>query len=170
MTVIGPDQLDLDRDVGKAYDARPERRNEELRVGPFVVHVLDAVLGLVVLNAEPGLLASPPLDGSAGEGLVRAGIAEDTPVEFGGHAVLRGVGRAADHLAGGNTVGLELGEPRTKARVDVTVQDVRGGVDVRVGVERAQPASHDRGTHTIDETSPNSRQSLRHVSPPSSLR
>src|SRR3989442_10219072 len=107
-----------------------------------------------------GLIAAPPLDGSAGEGLVRAGIAEVTPVEFGGHAVLRGVGRAADHLAGGNTVGLELGEPRTKARVDVTVQDVRGGGDVRVGVERAPPASHDPGTHTIDETPPKSRHSF----------
>src|SRR2546430_9532080 len=106
------------------------------------VHVLDAVLGLVVLNAEPGLLASHPLDGSAGEGLVRAGIAEDTPVEFGGHAVLRGVGRAADHLAGGNTVGLELGEPRTEARVDIAVQDVRGGGDVAGRVRTAAPGSH----------------------------
>src|SRR3989442_11484472 len=101
-----------------------------------------------------GLIAAPPLDGSAGEGLVRAGIAEDTPVEFGGHAVLRGVGRAADHLAGGDAVGLQLGEPRTEARVDIAVQDVRGGVDVRVRGERPPPPSHDRGTHTIDETSP----------------
>src|SRR2546430_8747296 len=86
MWVVGRVLLDLDRGVGKAHDAGPERRNEELRIGPFVVHVLDAVLGLVVLNAEPGLLASPPLDGSAGEGLVRAGIGEVAPVELGGHA------------------------------------------------------------------------------------
>jgi hypothetical protein len=48
-----------------------------------------------------------------------------------------------------------------------------GGIDVRVGIECAEPVAHgydSRGTQRIEDTSPNSRHSLRQESPPSSLR
>jgi hypothetical protein len=48
----------------------------------------------------------------------------------------------------------------------------RGGwwLTVRIGVERTVTVFHDWGIQRIDDTSPNSRHSLRHDSPPSSLR
>ncbi len=54
--------------------------------------------------------------------------------------------------------------------IDDGTEHLRGGIDVRVGVERGEALSHDRGAQRIDDTSPNSRQSLRQESPPSSLR
>jgi hypothetical protein len=56
VAVVGPDQSDFELDVGEAHDADPGGRDEEMRVGPLVVHVLDAVLGLIVLHPDPGLL------------------------------------------------------------------------------------------------------------------
>ena len=170
VTVVGSDQSDLELDVRESHDADPERRDEELGIGPLVVHVLDAVLGLVVLHADPRLLRTHPVGGSAGERRVGAGVAEEAPVELRADADLMSVGSASDHLPCRHSMGRQLGEPRTKARIDVPLQNFRGGVHVRIGVERAPTVSHDCATQRIEDTSPNSRHSLRQESPPSSLR
>jgi hypothetical protein len=51
------------------------------------------------------------------------------------------VRRAAD-LAGGVAVLRELGQARSKARIDVALQDFGSRVDVCVGVPRSQAVSH----------------------------
>src|SRR2546425_10387434 len=112
-----------------------------MRVGPLVVHVLDAVLGLVVLRPRSGLRRPPPVGAPSGERLVGARLAEDTPVELGANAVLMGVGGASD-LAGSVSVRRQLGQARPKARIDVPLQNFRGGVDVRIGVPSTQAVSH----------------------------
>src|SRR2546426_8668899 len=111
-----------------------------MRVGPLVVHVLDAVLGLVVLHPRSRLLRPPPVGAPPGERLVGARLAENTPVELRADAVLVGVGGASD-LAGCVSVRRQLGQARPKARIDVPLQNFRGGVDVRIGVPSTQAPS-----------------------------
>src|SRR5213593_1774444 len=89
-----------------------------MRVGPLVVHVLDAVLGLVVLHPRSRLLRPPPVRASPGERLVGARLAEDTPVELRADAVLMGAGGASDQ-AGRVSVRRQLGQARSEARIDV---------------------------------------------------
>src|SRR3989441_3772958 len=112
-----------------------------MRVGPLVVHVLDAVLGLVVLHPRSRLLRPPPVRASPGERLMGARLAEDTPVELRADAVLMGAGGASD-LAGSVSVRRQLGQARPEARIDVPVQDFCGRVHVRIGVPRLQSGPH----------------------------
>ena len=144
VTMIGADQSDLELDVRQSDDAHPERGHHEMRICPLVVHVLDPVLGLVILHAHPRLLRPHPVGAAAGERVVRAGRPEHAAIELRGDPVLIGVGRASDHLARGDAVGRQLGEARPKVRIDVPIQDVRGGIDVRIGVPGAQAVSHGR--------------------------
>src|SRR5262245_5295843 len=111
-------------------------------VHTLVVHVLDAIVGLIVLDAGPRLLRSPPVGATAGERRMRAGLAQDARVELGGHAVLVGVGGAPDHLAGGNPVRRQLGQAWPDRGIDVPLQHLGGGVDVRIGVPRAETGLH----------------------------
>src|SRR4029077_17278888 len=110
-------------------------------VGPLVVHVHDAVLGNVVLDAGSRLLRSPPVRASAGERLVSARLAEDATVGLRADAVLMGVRRPAD-LDGRVPVCGQLGQPWTEARIDVAVQDFGSRIDVRISVPRAQAVLH----------------------------
>ena len=141
MAVVRADQSDLELDVGQPHRADPARGHQEVDVGALVVHVLDAVRGLIVLHADPRLPAAPPSGAPAGERLVGTGLAEDAPVELGVHAVLMEIGRAADLLSG-DPVGSEVGQPWPEARVDVPLQDFGGGVDVSIGVPRAKTGPH----------------------------
>ena len=59
VAVIGADHADLEVDVGQADDAHPDRRHQEVRVGALLVHVRDAVLGLVVLHARRAAACVP---------------------------------------------------------------------------------------------------------------
>ena len=113
-----------------------------MRVHTLVIHVHHAILGLIVLHADSGLLGAHPVGAPAGERRVRACMPQDPRVELGADAVLVRVGRPADHLAGGGPVLRQLSQARAKRRVDVTVQDLGGRVDVRIGVPRAETSSH----------------------------
>src|SRR5215469_10658058 len=112
-------------------------------VRPLVIHVLDAVLGLVVLHAGARHLAAHPPRLAAGEGFARRLFTEDPAVIFGPDPV---VVEAAD--AGNRTltyrqaIGLKLGEPRPKARVDIAFEHLRRRVDMSVGIVHAKPVLH----------------------------
>ena len=128
-----------------------------MRVGPFVVHVLDTVLGPIVLHADSGYLRPHPVRAAAGERLVRVRLTQDAPVEFRGDAVLMRLGCAAHHLAGGDPMRRQLGEPRTKARINVSLENLRGRIDVGIGIPGTPPGSHDRSAQRMRDTSPHSR-------------
>src|SRR5215831_17613523 len=112
-----------------------------MRVGAFIVHVPDAVLGLIVLHTGSRLLRSPPVGAPARERLVGARLAEHTTVGLRADPILVGVRRAAD-LTGRVAVRRQLGQPRTEARIDVALQDFGGRIDVRISVPRAQAVPH----------------------------
>ena len=142
MAVVGPDQPDLEVDVREPHDTHPDGGHQEMRIDPLVVHVLEAVLGQIVLHPHPRLLRSHPVGAPAGERLVRTRLAQDARIELRADPVLMGVGGAPDHLAGGDPVGGQLGQARSKGRIDVSLQDFSGRVDVRIGVPRAETGLH----------------------------
>src|SRR5271169_894185 len=105
-------------------------------VGPLVVHVLDAVLGLIVLHPRPRQLAAAPLRLAAGEGPARRRLPQHPPVEFPAETIVVAT------LAAGLTVRRQFGEPRPKARIDVSLQNLRGGIDMSIGIVNAQAVLH----------------------------
>ena len=141
MAVVGPNQPDFELDIGKIDDADPARRDQEVDIGALGVHVLDAALGLIVLHSDSRLPGSSPVGASPGKRLVRAGLSEDAPVELRVHTVLMGVGGASD-LRGGDSVGGQIGQARPETGIDVSLQDFRGRVDVRIGIVHAQTTPH----------------------------
>src|SRR5216683_882798 len=48
--VIGAGHPDFERGVREADDAEPRAGDQKVNIGPLVIHVLDAVLGLIVLH------------------------------------------------------------------------------------------------------------------------
>ena len=148
MAVIGANQSDLQLDIGKTDGTDPRRRDEEMNVRALVVHVLDAILGAVVLDPDPRLLGASPVRASTREGFVRTGFPEHTAVGLRIDAVLMGVGCTAD-LTRDGPVGRQLGQAPPKVRIDVPVQDLRTRIDVRVGIVRSQT-----GPHTLLLSSP----------------
>jgi hypothetical protein len=78
--VIGADQPGLKLDVGQADHADPRGRDQEVRVGSLVVHVLDAILGLIVLDAGSRLLRTAPVGAAPGERLVGARLTENAAI------------------------------------------------------------------------------------------
>ena len=112
-------------------------------VGPFVIHVLDAVLGLVVLHAGPRHLAAHPFRLAAGEGLARRALAKNTPVVFRPDAIIVEPFHTADSsLPDRKPVGRQLAKAPPEVRVDVALQHLSGRVDMRIGIINAKPVSH----------------------------
>ena len=130
------DHRDLDRRIVDADQAQPRRRNQEMDVGAFIVHVLDAVLRLVVLDAGPRPLAAHPLRIPAGEAFARRLLAEDPAIVFGAGAI--GVHLASTRPA----VRRQFRQPRAKVRIDILVQDLSGGIDVSVGIIDPEAVFH----------------------------
>ena len=122
MAVVGTDHADLERRVGQADEAEPGGRDQEMDIRPFVIHVLDAVLGLIVLHARPRHLAAHPFCLTAGEGLARRGLAENPPVVFRTDAIVVETGHTSDRpFSDGEAVGLQFGETRPEARIDIAL-------------------------------------------------
>ena len=88
VAVVGADHPGFERGVGQPDEAHPRAGDQEMDVCPFVVHVLDAVRGLIVLHPRPRHLAAAPLQLAAGEGLARLRLAQHPPVVFGGDAIV----------------------------------------------------------------------------------
>ena len=112
-------------------------------VGPLVVHVLDPVLGLVVLHPRARHLAAHPSRLAAGEGVARRLLAKHTPIVFRADAVIMGSADTRDgSLPDRQAISLELGEARPKARVDIFVQHLCGRVDMGIGIVHAESVFH----------------------------
>ena len=127
--MIGADHRDLDRSIVNADKTEPRGRDQKMDVGPLIVHVHDAVLGLIVLCARPRSLAAHPPRVPAGKAFAWRLLAKDPTV-----GVL-GAGAVRVHLASARpAVGCQFRQPRAKVRIDILVQDFGGGIDVSVGV------------------------------------
>ncbi len=102
-------------------------------IRPFVIHVLDPVFGLIVLHPGPRHLTTHPSRLATGEGLAGRLFAEYPAVVFRADAIVVEAGHAADRpFADGEAVGLQFGEARPKAWVDIALQDFCSRVDVGV--------------------------------------
>ena len=141
--VEGADDVDLDRRVLVADKAGPRGRDQEMRVGALVVHVLEPAFGLVVLGPGARLLRAHPLGVAAAMGLARRRLAEDALVGNLAVAVDMAAGCSAG-FAGPDRLAVlrQFGKARPEAGIDVGVEDFRGRLDMRVGVEYAQPVFH----------------------------
>ena len=111
-------------------------------VGAFVVHVGNPVRRRVVLDARPRLLAAAPVRLAARMGLAGLGLAEDAAVELGRDPVIMLVGGAVLAVPDRYPIGRQLGEPRPEVRVDIALQHLGGGQDMRVGIINAQSVFH----------------------------
>src|SRR5271156_1555075 len=105
-------------------------------VGPLVVHVLDAVLGLIVLHPRPGVLAAAPIRFSAGESLARRRLPQHPPIEFPAETVVVAT------VTAGLTIGRQLSEARPKTRIDVQLQHLGGRVDMSIGIVNPEAVLH----------------------------
>src|SRR3989442_12554379 len=103
----------------------------EMDVGFLVIHVLDAVFGLVVLHPRPGHLAAHPFGLPAGKGFARRRLAEDAPVILYADAVVVQIARAFDRAPDRLTIRRQFRKAGAKRRVDVALQHLRGRVDMR---------------------------------------
>src|SRR5205807_2351329 len=88
VAVIGTDHADFEGRIRQADEAEPGGRDQEVDVRSLVVHVLDAVFGLVVLHPGPRHLAAHPARLAAGEGLARCALAENPAVVFGADPIV----------------------------------------------------------------------------------
>jgi len=120
----------------------PRLWDEEVDIGAFLVHVLDAVFSLIVLHPGTGVLGAPPGAASAGEGRMRTGLTEDTAVEALLHAVAMALLCALGRPASGHAVGSEFWQPRPKIGIHVLFQDFSQGHDMRIGIADLKPVSH----------------------------
>src|SRR5690348_15223485 len=112
-------------------------------VGPLVVHVLDAVLGLVVLHTGPRHLAAHPFRLAPGEGGAGRALAEHPPVVFRPDAIIVEPFHTADRsLPDRKPVRRQLAKARPEVRVYIPLQHLGGRVDMRVGIINAKPVSH----------------------------
>src|SRR5205807_5341286 len=88
VTVIGADQPNFERRVIEPDEAHERAGDQKMDVRPLVVHVLDAVLGLIILHPRPGVLAAPPLRVAAGKAFAGCGLPEYPPVVFSAETVV----------------------------------------------------------------------------------
>src|SRR5271170_2284817 len=105
-------------------------------VGPLVVHVLDAVLGLIVLHPRPRQLAAAPLRLASSETPARRRLPQHPPVEFPAETVVMAT------VTAGLTISRQLNQARPKTRVDVPLQHLCGRIDMSIGIVDAQTVFH----------------------------
>ncbi len=142
VAVIGADHADLERRVVEPDDTEPRGRDQEMDIGPFVVHVRDPVAGLIVLDAGTRHLGSHPPCVTAGERLARRLLAEHPAIELGPDPVIVQLAVAFDRLADRQAIGRQFRQARAKAGVDIALQHLGGRVDVGIGIIDAIAVPH----------------------------
>src|SRR6516165_6097188 len=93
-------------------------------VRPFIVHVSDAVVGLVVLDTRPRFLAAHPPRFPASERLTRCLLAQDPPVVFGASTISMHPARPLDCPSDWETIRCKLRQTCSKIRINVSVQNL----------------------------------------------
>src|SRR5207302_5371093 len=140
MPVEGADDVDLDRRVLVTDKARPRGRDQEMRIRPLVVHVLEPACGLVVLGPGARLLRAHPLGIAAAMGLARRRFAEDALIGYLAIPIDMAAGRPAGRPGSDRLpVWRQLGKARAKPGIDISVEDFGCRLDMGVGIEYAQP-------------------------------
>ena len=108
-------------------------------VDAFVIHIGDAVGGLVVLGARSRHLGAAPSRLTPAEAVARRLLAEHAAVEFGADAILVHLRLLPGRLPARQTVGCKFRQARTKAGIDIPVQHFGARVDVSVGIMARNP-------------------------------
>src|SRR6516225_8244936 len=112
-------------------------------IRPLVVHVLDPVLGLVVLYPRPRHLTAHPSRLATGEALARCTLAKHPAVIFRADSIIVQALDASDRpLSDRQAIGLEFGEARPKARVDIALQHLCSRVDMGIGIVHTEAVLH----------------------------
>ncbi len=143
MPVIGPDHCDFDARVVMSDKTGPGGRDQKMRVGPLVVHVLNAGLGLVVLHPGARHLAAHPMGIAPGMGLARRRLAEDPAIGDLAEAVDVAAGGAAGIVRSDrHAVCGQVGETAAEPRIDVFFEHLGRRFDMGIGVVYAQPILH----------------------------
>jgi len=88
MPMVGMDHGDFEGGVGQVVKTEPRAGDQKMNIGPLVVHVLDAVVGAIVLHSWPRHLAPAPSRLAAGKALSRRCLTKDPPVELRGDAIV----------------------------------------------------------------------------------
>ncbi len=141
VAVIGADQRHLDRGVGVADRRGPGRGDEEMPVGALDIHVVQAVLGVVVLDAGAGAQPAAPHPAVARAGL-RLRFAQRALIDLFVEAVDRALAAALLARADRDLVAGQLREARSEARIDIAVEHLGAGVDVGVDIVDAKAVFH----------------------------
>src|SRR5271154_2905359 len=105
-------------------------------VGPLVVHVLDAVLGLIVLHPRPRQLATAPLRIPSSEIPARRRLPQHPSIEFPAETVVVAT------VTAGLTIGRQLSKTRPKTRVDVPLQHLRCRIDMSIDIVNPEAVLH----------------------------
>src|SRR5215831_18772584 len=97
-------------------------------VCPLVIHVLDAVLGGIVLYPRSRQLAAAPVRLASGEIRARRCLSQHPPIVFSAKAVVM------EAIAAGLAILRQFGKAGPKTRVDIALERLGGWADVGVGV------------------------------------
>ena len=142
MAVIGAGQAHFERGIIQPDGADPGSGDQEMDVGPFLVHVGDAVGGVVVLHAGARQLAAAPVRLAAAVVGARRRLAENAAVVLRRDAVVVAATGVLGRLPDRHPIGFKLLEAWPKLGIDIALQHLRGGHDMRVGIVDAEPVPH----------------------------
>src|SRR5262245_29252340 len=120
-----------------ADDRGPRRGHEEMPVGALDVHVADAVVGAVVLDAGAGARLAAPHTAVA-RARARLGFTQGALIDLFVKTIDRTLAAALFARADRDAVGRQFGETRAERGINITVEHLGAGVDVRVDVVDAK--------------------------------
>src|SRR6266566_3347558 len=112
-----------------------------MAVGALDIHVMDTVVGAVVLDAGARAQPAAPHAPVARSGL-RLGFAQGALVDLLVETIDMTLAAALFARADRRLVGGEFREPRSETRIDIFVEHFGAGVDVRVDVVDAKSVFH----------------------------
>ena len=154
----GADHAGFERDVVDADQARPAAGHEEMHVGPLVVHVGDAVGGVVVLHAGTRHLRAHPHRVAAAVVGPRRRLAEHPAIELRLDAIAVQCALIFGRLPHRRAVGLQFLEARAEDGIDIALDDFRRRHHMRIGVEYLEAVFH-----SLSPLRFSARQSLKQV-------
>jgi hypothetical protein len=144
MAMEGADHPGFERDVVNTDQARPAAGHEEMHVGPLVVHIGDAVGGVVVLHAGTRHLRAHPHRVAAAVVGPRRRLAENPAIELRFDAISVQYASIFGRLPHRRAVGFQFPEARAEVGIDIALDDFRRRQHMRIGVEYLETVFHSR--------------------------